>query len=91
MNYQELIITASGEKTAITTASGALSIGLDVGAGAMAKPDDATGHAAHFGGYLSGRRREKQRDENKEQRGNTEKYTEKISKKRKKYGKIEKT
>lgn len=31
-----------------------LSIGLDVAAGAMAKPDDATGHAAHFGGYLSG-------------------------------------
>jgi len=29
-------------------------IGLDVAAGAMAKPDDATGHAAHFGGYLSG-------------------------------------
>jgi len=25
-----------------------------VAAGAMAKPDDATGHAAHFGGYLSG-------------------------------------
>ena len=29
-------------------------IGLDVGAGAMAKPDDVTGHAAHFGGYLAG-------------------------------------
>ncbi|CAE7385100.1 rom-1 [Symbiodinium natans] len=27
---------------------------LDVGAGMMAKPDDVTGHAAHFGGYLSG-------------------------------------
>lgn len=31
-----------------------LLIGLDVGAGAMAKPDDVTGHAAHFGGYLAG-------------------------------------
>ena len=29
-------------------------IGLDVGAGAMVKPDDVTGHAAHFGGYLAG-------------------------------------
>ena len=27
---------------------------LDVGAGMLAKPDDVTGHAAHFGGYLSG-------------------------------------
>ena len=24
-------------------------------AGALAKPDDVTGHAAHFGGYLAGR------------------------------------
>jgi len=29
-------------------------IGLDTAAGAMAKPDDVTGHAAHFGGYLAG-------------------------------------
>jgi len=29
-------------------------IGLDVGASLIAEPDDVTGHAAHFGGYLAG-------------------------------------
>ncbi|CAJ1438930.1 unnamed protein product, partial [Effrenium voratum] len=29
-------------------------LGLDVGAGLLSKPDDVTGHAAHFGGYVAG-------------------------------------